>query len=74
MIEVKGISKRFGTTQVLTDINAVFQKGKVNQIIGKSGSGKSVLANASWAYMYPKRDRCSTKAIRSTTWTAMRRR
>ena len=44
MIEVKGISKRFGTTQVLTDINAVFQKGKVNQIIGKSGSGKSVLA------------------------------
>jgi ABC-type cobalamin/Fe3+-siderophores transport system ATPase subunit len=29
---------------VLTDINAVFAKGKVNQIIGKSGSGKSVLA------------------------------
>jgi phospholipid/cholesterol/gamma-HCH transport system ATP-binding protein len=29
---------------VLTDINAVFQRGKVNQIIGKSGSGKSVLA------------------------------
>ena len=44
MIEVKGLSKRFGTTQVLTDINAVFQRGKVNQIIGKSGSGKSVLA------------------------------
>lgn len=44
MIEVVGLSKRFGTTQVLTDINAVFQKGKVNQIIGKSGSGKSVLA------------------------------
>jgi phospholipid/cholesterol/gamma-HCH transport system ATP-binding protein len=44
MIEVKGLSKRFGNTQVLTDINAVFQRGKVNQIIGKSGSGKSVLA------------------------------
>ncbi|HOY28868.1 MAG TPA: ATP-binding cassette domain-containing protein [Flavobacteriales bacterium] len=44
MIEVKGLSKRFGTTQVLTDINAVFQRGKVNQVIGKSGSGKSVLA------------------------------
>ena len=44
MIEVVGVSKRFGDTQVLTDINAVFQKGKVNQIIGKSGSGKSVLA------------------------------
>ncbi|MEZ4756281.1 MAG: ATP-binding cassette domain-containing protein [Flavobacteriales bacterium] len=44
MIEVKGLSKRFGDVQVLTDINAVFAKGQVNQIIGKSGSGKSVLA------------------------------
>jgi phospholipid/cholesterol/gamma-HCH transport system ATP-binding protein len=44
MIEVAGLSKRFGPHQVLTDINAVFEKGKVNQIIGKSGSGKSVLA------------------------------
>lgn len=44
MIEVQGLSKRFGTVQVLTDINAVFAKGQVNQIIGKSGSGKSVLA------------------------------
>jgi phospholipid/cholesterol/gamma-HCH transport system ATP-binding protein len=41
---VVGVGKRFGSTQVLTDINAVFQRGKVNQIIGKSGSGKSVLA------------------------------
>ncbi|MBK8500486.1 MAG: ATP-binding cassette domain-containing protein [Flavobacteriales bacterium] len=44
MIEVIGVSKRFGDVQVLTDISAIFQKGKVNQIIGKSGSGKSVLA------------------------------
>lgn len=44
MIEVKHLSKKFGSVQVLTDINAVFEKGKVNQIIGKSGSGKSVLA------------------------------
>jgi phospholipid/cholesterol/gamma-HCH transport system ATP-binding protein len=44
MIEVQGLCKRFGAVQVLTDINAVFAKGQVNQIIGKSGSGKSVLA------------------------------
>jgi phospholipid/cholesterol/gamma-HCH transport system ATP-binding protein len=44
MIEVKGVSKRFGELQVLTDISAQFHKGLVNQIIGKSGSGKSVLA------------------------------
>lgn len=44
MIEVKGLSKRFGDVQVLNGIDAVFAKGRVNQIIGKSGSGKSVLA------------------------------
>ena len=43
MIEVQGLSKRFGDNQVLTDISAVFEQGKVNQIIGMSGSGKSVL-------------------------------
>lgn len=44
MIEVQGLGKRFGEVQVLTGIDAVFRKGKVNQIIGRSGSGKSVLA------------------------------
>jgi phospholipid/cholesterol/gamma-HCH transport system ATP-binding protein len=44
MIEVKNVSKRFGDNQVLNDISAEFIKGKVNIIIGTSGSGKSVLA------------------------------
>ncbi len=44
MIEVQGLSKSFGDLQVLSDISAVFKKGRVNQIIGMSGSGKSVLA------------------------------
>lgn len=44
MIEVQHVSKRFGASQVLTDVSAVFETGKVNMIIGKSGSGKSVLA------------------------------
>jgi phospholipid/cholesterol/gamma-HCH transport system ATP-binding protein len=43
MIEVVGLSKRFGDVQVLTDISTTFRKGVVNQVIGKSGSGKSVL-------------------------------
>ena len=44
MIEVRGLYKSFGKVEVLHNINATFKKGKVNQIIGKSGSGKSVLA------------------------------
>ena len=43
MIEIKNISKSFGDTEVLTDINFSFYQGKVNMIIGQSGSGKSVL-------------------------------
>lgn len=44
MIEVKNLNKSFGDNQVLFDINTQFEQGKVNLIIGQSGSGKSVLA------------------------------
>ena len=44
MIEVKNINKSFKDQQVLFDISAKFEKGKVNLIIGQSGQGKSVLA------------------------------
>lgn len=43
MIVVDNISKSFGDTQILFDVNATFNEGKVNQIIGGSGQGKSVL-------------------------------
>lgn len=44
MVEVVNVNKSFGSQQVLFDINAKFEKGKVNLIIGQSGQGKSVLA------------------------------
>lgn len=43
MIEIRNISKSFGNNHVLKDISSTFEKGKLNLIIGKSGSGKSVL-------------------------------
>lgn len=43
MIEVKHINKSFGNKQVLKDISTVFEAGKTNLIIGRSGSGKTVL-------------------------------
>lgn len=43
MIEIKGLNKTFGDKHILHDINTKFDKGKVNLIIGQSGSGKSVL-------------------------------
>ncbi|MDO7613926.1 MAG: ATP-binding cassette domain-containing protein [Crocinitomicaceae bacterium] len=44
MIEVQNINKSFADIQILHDITTVFEKGKVNLIIGQSGQGKSVLA------------------------------
>jgi len=44
LIEIKNLSKSFGDNDVLKDISVNFQRGKVNMIIGQSGSGKSVLA------------------------------
>ena len=43
MIEVKNIIKSFEGRTVLNNISAVFETGKTNLIIGRSGSGKTVL-------------------------------
>ena len=43
MIELKSLYKSFEGKEVLKDINAVFENGKTNLIIGQSGSGKTVL-------------------------------
>ncbi len=43
MIKIKDISKSFGDKMVLDGIDAEFDKGKTNLIIGSSGTGKSVL-------------------------------
>ena len=43
MIEIQHLYKSFGDKEVLKDINAKFEDGKTNLIIGQSGSGKTGL-------------------------------
>lgn len=43
MIELRDVCKQFGTTQVLININASFDDGKIHDLIGRNGSGKTVL-------------------------------
>ena len=43
MIELKDLHKSFGDKEVLKGINAQFEDGKTNLIIGQSGSGETVL-------------------------------
>lgn len=43
MVEAIGVNKTFGDHHVLKDISCKFEQGKTNLIIGRSGSGKTVL-------------------------------
>lgn len=43
MIEVKGLYKSYDNNHVLNDVSVSFEQGKCNMIIGRSGSGKTVL-------------------------------
>ncbi|HEY0046955.1 MAG TPA: ATP-binding cassette domain-containing protein [Flavobacterium sp.] len=43
MIEVNNVEKSFGDAHILKGISTVFETGKTNLIIGRSGSGKTVL-------------------------------
>ncbi|WP_455515826.1 ABC transporter ATP-binding protein [Porphyromonas sp.] len=42
MIQVKSLRKNFGDREVLKGIDATFEAGKTNLVIGRSGAGKSV--------------------------------
>ena len=43
ILEIRHLSKSFGTNLVLRDIDFTVEKGDVISIIGASGSGKSTL-------------------------------
>ena len=53
MIRVENLNKSFGSLQVLKDISAEYEPGKCNMIIGKSGSGKTVLLKNIMGLMIP---------------------
>lgn len=44
-LAVIGIKKSFGSYEVLKNINAVFEKGKVHSLLGHNGAGKSTFIN-----------------------------
>ncbi len=55
MIEVKGLYKHFEEKEVLKGIDACFEAGKTNLIIGRSGAGKSVFVKCMIGLIKPTR-------------------
>lgn len=55
MIEVKGLYKDFDGREVLRGIDATFEPGKTNLVIGRSGAGKSVFVKCMIGLMTPSR-------------------
>lgn len=53
MIEVKNIIKSFEGRPILKDISCTFEPGKVNLVIGRSGSGKTVFLKCLIGLMEP---------------------
>lgn len=62
MIEVKNLHKSFGDREVLKGIDATFENGKTNLIIGQSGSGKTVLMKNLVGLFDPTEGKCFTTA------------
>lgn len=46
-IEVQNVVKRFRDQVVLKNVSISFEKGKIHGIVGRNGSGKTVLLSAS---------------------------
>ncbi|NNC69361.1 MAG: ATP-binding cassette domain-containing protein, partial [Flavobacteriaceae bacterium] len=55
MIEVKDLYKEFDGTPVLKGINGVFENGKTSLVIGRSGSGKTVLLKCMLGLLTPEK-------------------
>jgi ABC-2 type transport system ATP-binding protein len=52
-IEVSGLSMRFGPDIVMKDISCAFEQGQIHGIVGRNGSGKTVLMKCICGFLRP---------------------
>ena len=52
-LELKDISKRFGSVQANDRVNLTLRKSEILAILGENGSGKTTLMNMIYGIYYP---------------------
>lgn len=53
IIKVEGLEKRYGEAVVLQDINLEFKKGMIYGLVGRNGSGKTMLMKSICGFIFP---------------------
>lgn len=65
LLEIKNLSKKYGDTCVLDDINLNLSGGKIIGLLGKNGAGKTTLIKLINDLLTRQAGRFLSKAIRS---------
>ena len=50
-LDVRGVTRRYGTREVLKGITFAAQKGEIIALLGRNGTGKSTLMNTITGYL-----------------------
>ena len=53
-IRIENVTKKFGSDAALDGISLNFEKGKIHGIIGRNGSGKTVLFKCICGFLWTK--------------------
>ena len=53
IVEVKGVNLTLGKNDILKDINVSFEEGKIHGLIGRNGSGKTMLMKCICGFIKP---------------------
>ncbi len=69
MISIKNLHKAFGTKIVLNNVNLTITEGEILSVIGKSGTGKSVLLKSILGLLTPDRGEIEIDGINTTGFT-----